>query len=198
MNLIDRYGAAFTEIRFLYANYTRIPSIWTDAMSKILYPDRRIGRVTELSGERLAAWGIESLLLDADCTLKRYRSSELEPDITEWLTTMKGCGIGLRLVSNGLGDRIGALADRLGIPYTPKALKPLPFGVRRALRASGFDPKKTAMVGDQLLADILAGNLAGVATILVDPIHPEEEHWYTRLKRPPERLLLRWLKKSGG
>lgn len=160
-------------------------------MGKILSPNRRIERVTELTAERLAAWGIESLLLDADCTLKRYSSPDVEPDIYEWLLSMKTAGIGLRLVSNGLAERIGALARRLDILFTAKALKPLPFGVLRAVRQSGFDFKKTAMVGDQLFADILAGNLAGLFTVYVEPIHPEEEHWYTRLKRPPERLFLR-------
>ena len=46
------------------------------------------------------------------------------------------------------------------------------------------------MVGDQLFADILAGNLARVRTILVRAIHPEEEPWFTRLKRGPERWIL--------
>ena len=52
----------------------------------------------------------------------------------------------------------------------------------------------TAMVGDQLFADIAAARLAGLTAILVRPIHPEEEHWFTRIKRPPEKLLLRWMK----
>ena len=38
------------------------------------------------------------------------------------------------------------------------------------------------VVGDQIFADILAGNLAGVFTILVTPIKPEQEHWFTRIK----------------
>ena len=164
-------------------------------MSKIFRPDTCVSRVTELTAERLAAWGIESLLLDADCTLKRYSSFDAEPDIHEWLGAMKTARIGLRLVSNGLAQRIGAFADRLEIPFTAKALKPLPFGVRRAIRQSGFDLKKTAMVGDQLFADILAGNLAGLFTVYVEPIHPEEEHWFTRIKRPPERFLLRRIKR---
>jgi predicted HAD superfamily phosphohydrolase YqeG len=54
-----------------------------------------------------------------------------------------------------------------------------------------FPPASTALVGDQVFADVLAGRLAGLKTILVEPIHPEEEPWYTRLKRPPERWVLR-------
>jgi predicted HAD superfamily phosphohydrolase YqeG len=55
----------------------------------------------------------------------------------------------------------------------------------------GFDQKSTAMVGDQVFADILAGKFAGIFTILVTPIHPEEERWYTRIKRPVEKCVLR-------
>ena len=46
------------------------------------------------------------------------------------------------------------------------------------------------MVGDQLFADILAGRLAGLTTFLVEPIHPEEEPWFTRLKRGPGTLVV--------
>jgi predicted HAD superfamily phosphohydrolase YqeG len=54
-------------------------------------------------------------------------------------------------------------------------------------------PSETAMVGDQLFADILAGRLAGIRTIHVRPIHPEEEPFFTRLKRGPERFIFRRL-----
>jgi predicted HAD superfamily phosphohydrolase YqeG len=37
--------------------------------------------------------------------------------------------------------------------------------------------------------------LAGIRTILVTPIHPEDEPWFTRLKRRPERFLLSRLKR---
>jgi predicted HAD superfamily phosphohydrolase YqeG len=50
------------------------------------------------------------------------------------------------------------------------------------------------VVGDQLFADVMAARLAGLASILVRPIHPEEEPWFTRLKRPLERVLLRRLR----
>jgi len=164
-------------------------------MLKFLYPAYYVPRVTELTLSWLTDRGIRSLLLDADCTLKRYTQEDVDPDIRRWLDSVRAGGIGLRLVSNGLGERIGALAARLDIPFTAKALKPFPAGIKRAMAESGFDPKSTAMTGDQLFADILAGNWAHITSILVDPIHPEEEHWFTRIKRPPERWLLRRMRK---
>jgi uncharacterized protein len=159
-------------------------------MFRLLVPDHRIAAVEELTLQRLQALELDALLLDADCTLKRYGSEECAPGVAEWLAGLRAGGIGLCLVSNGWGGRIQRFADTLALPFVARALKPLPLGCWRALRMTGFPPARTAMVGDQLFADVLAGRLAGLRAILVDPIHPEEEPWFTRLKRGPERRLL--------
>ncbi len=153
-------------------------------------PHLRIQSVQQLTPERLRELGVDALLLDVDCTLTRYRREEVPPEVAAWLTQMRAAGIGLCLVSNGRGHRIGRLAERLEVPCVAMALKPFPFGCRRAVRKMGFSPKRTAMVGDQVFADVAAGRLAGLRTILVAPLHPEDEPWYTRLKRPLERWLL--------
>ena len=99
-------------------------------------------------------------------------------------------GIGLCLISNGMGRRIRCLAGRLDLPCVSKALKPLPWGVWAAMRTLHAEPSQDAIVGDQLFADVMAGRLAGIRSILVEPIRPEEEPWFTRLKRRPEQFVL--------
>ena len=95
------------------------------------------------------------------------------------------------LLSNGRSRRIGRLAERLGLPFVSQACKPFPFGCQRAMRMLGLTGRQTAVIGDQLFADVMAARLAGLPSILVRPIHPEEEPWFTRMKRPLERVLLR-------
>lgn len=163
---------------------------------RIFYPHYRIKRVVELTVERLAEMNISALLLDVDATLKPYRETVPCEDIAAWIETMRAAGVGLCLVSNGRGRRISSFAESLGLPFVAPAYKPFPFGVRRALRTRGFDPARTAMVGDQVFADIIAGNLAGLRTVLVVPILPEQEPWFARLKRPLERLILPRQKES--
>jgi HAD superfamily phosphatase (TIGR01668 family) len=153
-------------------------------------PHLRVESVCQLTAERLRALEIDALLLDVDCTLKRYSESQIGPEVRAWLEGLRAARIGLCLVSNGMGRRIRRLADELSLPFVAKALKPLPLGCRRAVRQMGFDARRTAMVGDQLFADVMAGRLAGLKAILVRPIHPEEEPWFTRLKRGPECFLL--------
>jgi hypothetical protein len=164
-------------------------------MQGFFYPHLRVPSVRELGPERLAGLGLDALLLDVDCTLKRYRESRCNADVVAWIESLREAGIGLCLVSNGRGRRIAAVAEHLNLPFVATAMKPLPFRIRSVVRKMGFQPKRTAMVGDQLFADILAGRLAGLWTILVEPIHPEDEPWFTQLKRRPERALLRRLDK---
>ena len=166
-------------------------------MLRLLIPDLFVGGVQDLTPERLRGLGLDSLLLDADCTLKRYGSEECTPEAGRWLAELRAEGFGACLVSNGLGGRIGRFAQRLDLPLVARALKPLPWGCRRAVRTMGFQPSRTAMVGDQVFADVMAAHLAGLRAILVVPIHPEEEPWFTRLKRHPERRLIERMTARG-
>lgn len=167
-------------------------------MFGFLSPHLRVKSVLDLSLDRLRELGLDALLLDVDCTLKRYSHERCGEEVTDWLDQLRGAGIGLCLVSNGRGPRIRAFAEHYELPFAATAMKPLPFRIRRTVRRRGFDRKRTAMVGDQLFADIMAGRLAGLFTILVEPIHPEEEPWFTQLKRRPERRLLRRLDKKAA
>jgi len=158
-------------------------------MFRCLRPDLRIDEVCQLTPGQLRALGLDALLLDVDGTLKRYRDKEVPPRVAAWLGELAAAGVRLCLVSNGRPQRIGRFAAACGLPFVARAMKPLPSGCRRALRQLEVVAGQAAIVGDQVFADVLAGKLAGLRTILVRPIHPEDEPWFTRLKRPFERLL---------
>ena len=160
-------------------------------MFGIFAPHLRVESVLELNVPRLRDMGLDSLMLDVDCTLKSYSATDLRLETREWLDSLRRAGIGLCLLSNGRGGRIGALAERLELPCVWAALKPLPFRCLAGLRRLGFDRKRTAVVGDQIFSDVMAGRLAGLTTILVRPIQPEEEPWFARMKRPLERVVMK-------
>ena len=161
-------------------------------MLTLVTPHWRLSSVLELRAADLRRRGLDGLLLDLDCTLKDYRAEVLDPAVLAWAAALRAEGIRLCLLSNGRPAKVGAFAAALGIPGVSRAFKPLPFGCRAALRALGLDRTRAALVGDQIFADVLAGRLAGLTTILVPPTSPDEP-WFTRLKRPLERRLLRRL-----
>jgi len=156
-----------------------------------LQPNLILDSVHDITPELLQKHGLQSLLLDVDSTLKSYRTTEIPPETLQWIKSLQEAGIGFCILSNGRVFRIRPIAEQIGVPFIAPAMKPTPFGCRTAIKTLGFHQKSTAMVGDQVFADILAGKLAGIFTILVTPIHPEEERWYTRIKRPIEKRVLR-------
>ncbi len=159
-------------------------------MLKCFVPDYLVDSVEEITIPRLRKLHLTSLLLDVDCTLKGYGQREFSPAVLAWLEGLRD-HVGVCLVSNGRGARIGQVAAALDLPYLAMAMKPFPHGLRRSMMRLGFSPAGTAMVGDQVFADTMAGYFAGVITILVRPIHPEQEPFMTRLKRPVEQWVLR-------
>jgi hypothetical protein len=166
-------------------------------MLRFVRPNLFLDSVLELGAARLHGLGLNSLLLDMDCTLKDHHAAEVGSEVREWIAALRADNISLCILSNGRTKRISRLAESLGVPFVAKAYKPLPFRCRQAVKRLQLDRSRTAVVGDQLFADVLAGRLAGLFTILVRPTSPIEP-WFTRLKRPLERHVLRWMADRPG
>ena len=62
------------------------------------------------------------------------------------------------------------------------------LGKMRAVKAMGAAKSETLVVGDQIFTDVMAGNLAGIRTVLVEPFHLEKT-WTFRLKRRVESVV---------
>ena len=78
----------------------------------------------------------------------------------------------------------------IGLGCIANAKKPLGGGVRRALARLGAKKSELAVVGYQIFTDVLCARLAGVTSVLVDPIELETFPFF-RFKRALERLILR-------
>lgn len=131
---------------------------------------------------------VRALVLDLDNTLSMHGNPAAEEGVEEWLEKMRGLGIKMRVVSNNTGKRVAPLAAKLGLEFTANGAKPLTFGITRAMKAMSADKKTTLLVGDQIFTDIMAGNLKGIRTVLVEPFHLEKT-WTFRLKRRLESVV---------
>lgn len=146
----------------------------------------------------LSERGIRALMLDLDNTLLPWRDSEVPDSSRRWVEKARDSGFQLCIVSNTHNPRrLNEIAAQLGVPSVHRALKPRRYGFAKALQTLGCEPSAAAVVGDQILTDILGGNLAGMFTILVRPMHPRE-FVGTKISRMLERLILALLRRSGG
>lgn len=143
-------------------------------LGQLLTPDWLPGTtLAMLPLQHLLDQGIRALVLDVDRTLLPLRQSLLPPTAELWLRHARE-KLPIHLLSNNPSRRrIGAVANRLGLPFTTAAGKPRRAALRRVLADLGFPAAQVALVGDRLFTDILAGNRLGLYTVLVKPIDPE-------------------------
>jgi hypothetical protein len=163
---------------------------------RLLAPRYRVRAVYDLTVPRLRAWGIEALMLDLDNTLVLWRQGAPPPEVSDWMTELRRARIPICVVSNRFSGRARAVAASLDLPIAEGAFKPSRAKLRHALALLGTPPARTAMVGDQLFTDVLAGNRLGVPTVLTTPLSPGESI-RTRLLRVLERRVLATLVARG-
>jgi hypothetical protein len=144
--------------------------------------------VMEIDEEFLKKNNVGALVLDLDNTLSMHGNPAAEEGVEEWLAEMRRLGVKMRVVSNNTNRRVAPLAAKLGLEFTANGAKPLTFGITRAMRAMNADKETTLVVGDQIFTDVMAGNLKGVRTVLVEPFHLEKT-WTFRLKRKLESVV---------
>lgn len=162
-------------------------------MFKYLYPKKHLDSIFELDTGELKSLGIKGIIADMDNTLVAWNDRSVTPRLARWLEGLKKEGFRLCIVSNNTADRGGELARELGIPAFWYATKPRRRAFRKALWEMDLKAGETAVVGDQILTDVLGGNRMGLYTILVTPISDKEFIW-TRLTRQFERIILKRLK----
>ena len=129
-----------------------------------------VDRLTDVTPEMLQRYGVQFLMLDFDNTIVPYTTSVPTDAVRAWIQRMKMSDIGLCVVSNSKKDRVRTFCEEYGIACITHARKPSKKGIIRALKRFSIAPGQAALVGDQIYTDTLAGNRAGVTTILVPAI----------------------------
>lgn len=156
-----------------------------EAMS-IFMPDYSFHSALDLTPGFLKEHQLSAVLLDVDNTLAVYGKPEPAPGILEWIQMLKQDGISVIIVSNNTKERVAPFAGQLGLDFICWGCKPLGFGIRKACRKLGVTRRDAAMVGDQILTDIVGGNLQRMTTILVEPFELEQSPLF-KIKRRWER-----------
>lgn len=155
----------------------------------LVRPWRRERAITDVDVDELAASGVRCVLFDRDNTVVPRDTGVAPGLVMDWICRVREAGIALCMVSNNFhSQQVEASAAELGCAVVHHAMKPAPFAVRRALALVGVDASEAVLIGDQVFTDVMAGNLAGVRTILVEP-QSTSDLWYTHIFRVFERAI---------
>ena len=143
-----------------------------------LRPDRLLAAYDNVTPELLRQKGVRLLLCDLDYTLAPKSVKTPPEGVKPWIDGLKAAGITVMILSNNRsGKRVDEFCRQLGIDYVGHARKPLTKGLRRAMDKAGVTARETAMLGDKLLTDMLAANLAGAAALMVEPVGGAVTTW---------------------
>lgn len=153
-------------------------------------PHIQLNKATDITADLLKTMNVNCLILDVDNTLCLKKGKIILNGVKTWLEEMQKSGIKLIILSNAKRKRMEGIAKGFDLPFVALGLKPLTVGYKRAAKRMGEKIKNCAIVGDQLLTDILGGNLAGCKTILVCPVELETSFGF-KIKRGIERKLLK-------
>ena len=121
----------------------------------ILYPDIYLTNVKEITVELLHKNNIKGLLLDVDNTLIDFELKILEGS-KDWINNLKENNFKLCILSNtNKIEKVKMVAKELDIPYINFAKKPFKKGFKRGAESLNLQPNHIAVVGDQIMTDVL-------------------------------------------
>lgn len=163
-------------------------------MRRLFLPDCYVEQFHKINIDHLKKNHIKVLICDVDNTLAAHDTLEMDEVVRQFLRQVTEAGIQVAIVSNNRKKRVATYVGDNNYYFISNAKKPLPFAFRTIKKHFGVAYKQMAMLGDQLLTDILGGNALGVYTILTNPLVNRDINW-TKINRQIERFVYWQLKK---
>ncbi len=159
-------------------------------MSRVLYPKDYVSSTYAIDFAKLWQEGYRGVIFDVDNTLVPHGMPADDRAIAffRWLHEL---GFQVVLLSNNKEPRVKSFCEQVeGATYIYKASKPKPDNYRKAMERMGTNDQNTLFVGDQIFTDVLGANLAGIRSVLVQPILPWKEEIQIIFKRFIEAVVL--------
>ncbi|GBR76713.1 putative HAD family hydrolase [Candidatus Termititenax persephonae] len=159
-----------------------------DTLRDWLAPAEYLDDICALNLSGLTSRGIKLLLLDVDNTILPTTADEPSLRVLHWFERVRTQTFQTVLISSALGRaRLAKISALLGVPAYHGVLKPFLPGLRYVLAEYAARPEECAIVGDELLTDILPARRLGAYAVLVkgcdQPLSPRREIGFLRRAR---------------
>lgn len=159
-------------------------------------PDMYKQSVYDIDYKKLKKMGIKCLLFDLDNTIAPFDMEKPPRKLKDFIEKIKDMGFKIIIFSNACKNRIRPFKNKLEVDCAASAKKPSKKKYKKVLAQYKYSENEVAMIGDQIMTDILGGNKIGVLTILVDPIK-QKEMFFTKINRILEKRIMKKLKKKN-
>lgn len=157
----------------------------------IFYPKSYFRNILDIDIDFLLKNNIKAVLLDIDNTILDYKNN-IPEGLEDWVKNAKNNNIKFCILSNtNKKKKAKKMSKLLDIPYIYFAKKPLKYGFKKAKEILNIEENNTiAVIGDQVLTDVLGANRCNMYSILVKPLH-NKDIFVTKINRLIENKILR-------
>ena len=158
-------------------------------------PDLYKKNIYLIDYNKLKTRGIKCLLFDLDNTLVPYTEKVPSKKNIELFKKIKDLGFKIILFSNSGKRRLRPFKETLDVECIYRCFKPSTKKFEKVLNDYKYNQSEVAIIGDQILTDVVGGNRVGITTILVNPIS-KKDFIFTKFNRHKENKLIKKLSKQ--
>ena len=159
-------------------------------------PDIYAKSIYDIDYDNLISRGIKCVLFDLDNTLVPPRAKSVSRKLADFMKQVKKLNIHFVIYSNSRKKRVSDIAQKLDLEYFHLVRKPYRGKIDKIIKKYEYNQSEIAIVGDQLLTDVLFGNKIGITTILVNPLSLNDK-FFTKFNRMRERKIYKKLYKNN-
>ena len=159
-------------------------------------PDIYAKSIYDINYEGLINRGIKCILFDLDNTLLPPKTKEVSKKLVEFIKQIKKNKLHFIIYSNSSKKRVANIASKLDLEYFYYVWKPYRGKLDKIIKKYEYNQSEMAIVGDQLLTDVLFGNRVGITSILVNPISVNDRA-FTKFNRMREKRIYKKLYKNN-
>lgn len=158
-------------------------------------PDFHFDSLYKIDYKLLKENNIKNLLIDLDNTIVKPDAKKFTKKEIYHLKKLQKDFLVI-IFSNSPKNRVKNFIKDSKIEYNYNSLKPSHIGFNKVFKKYDIEKDETAIIGDQLLTDILGGNTYCITTILINPL-VTKDFVLTKPNRLIENIILKKLEKKN-
>ena len=162
-----------------------------DALKSVL-PKSYVKNIYSIDYNSLKEKGIKNLVFDIDNTIMPVNDINVTDELKNFINDLKK-EFNICILSNNNKDRVEPVKKELDVYALHKANKPNKEAYDSICKILNTDGSNTAMIGDQMLSDIVFANNYGLYSILVEP-YKNKYDIKTDTSRVLQNILMKRLK----
>ena len=159
-------------------------------------PDMYQQSIYTIDYQKLLDKGIKCILFDLDNTLVPVTDRKPTKKLKELFDDLKDKGFKLIIFSNSHKKRLKPFKEELNVDCCASAKKPCKEKFLLVLREYHYNVTEVAIIGDQILTDIVGGNRVGILTVLTNPIS-NKDFFVTKFNRFREKRIMKKLRDNN-